>query len=306
MKHEKVSLIMVVHEDPPYIFKALESALPLVSEIVLVDIGIDKNLKTKLKENKFGVPLRFVTVGEPVPYVELVREETKKEAQFDYILFLDEDEELSAGLVESLLHSIGKYDYFAFPRKNIIFGKWVENSRWWPDYQVRLFRKSKVIWPKIIHSQPQLTGNGLSLAQDERFALIHHNYNTIDQYLTKGMRYAKAQAKEKIAASKPYNIVEAFNESISEFISRFFSDKGYKDGLHGLVLATLQMFYTFLVFCYYFEYKKFEPIENIDVNRAAKDFFEHGAYETNHWLNKEGIQGGLSTIKSRIVNKLLK
>src|SRR3989344_2849708 len=305
MNQEKVSLVMVVHGNPPYIFTSIESAIPLISEIVFIDIGISKDLKSQLVNKKFKVPHRIIKVNDPVAYVELIREENKKEAQFDYILFLDEDEELSAGLVESLIHNIGKYDYFAFPRKNIIFGKWIENSRWWPDYQVRLFRKSKVTWPKIIHSQPQLTGNGFAVAQDERFAIIHHNYGTIDQYLSKGMRYAKAQAKERLDEQKNYTIIDSFNEGLSEFIGRFFAEKGYRDGIHGLVLATLQMFYTFLVYCYYFEGKKFKA-EDRDVVEAANHFFEKGAYEVSHWMDKESLHSPVKSFKSKIVRKLLR
>src|SRR3989338_8525137 len=238
MNQEKVSLVMVVHGNPPYIFTSIESAIPLISEIVFIDIGISKDLKSQLVNKKFKVPHRIIKVNDPVAYVELIREENKKHAKHDYILF----------------------------------NKWIENSMWWPDYQVRLFRKSKVTWPKIIHSQPQLTGNGFAVAQDERFAIIHHNYGTIDQYLSKGMRYAKAQAKERLDEQKNYTIIDSFNEGLSEFIGRFFAEKGYRDGIHGLVLATLQMFYTFLVYCYYFEGKKFKA-EDRDVVEAANHFF---------------------------------
>lgn len=306
MKKEKVSLIMVVHGNPKYIFKAIESAVRLVSEIIMVDIGVDGELRKKLLKYKFGIPLRFVTAGKPVPFVELIREEIKVEAKYDYILFLDEDEVLSKELIKILSDNIGKYDYFAIPRKNIIFNKWIQNSQWWPDYQVRLFRKSKVTWPKIIHSQPKLEGNGYSVAQDERFAFTHYNYDTVDQYILKAIRYAKVQAGEILEEKRVYLVRDSLNDGISQFMTRFFAQKGYKDGLHGLVLATLQMFYSFLVFCYYFELKKFEVDEGKNIEKEAKHFFENGTVQVNHWLNHEDLASPSQKIRSKLVNKLLK
>lgn len=303
---DKVSLIMVCHGKAPRIIGALKSAISLIDEIVLFDIGLDLDVVAQIKRTHFDVPVRFVKVHEPVPYVELIREKTKVEAKYDYILFLDEDEELSPELSDVLRTNVGKYDYFSFPRKNIIFNKWIENSQWWPDYQVRLFRKSKVTWPQTIHSQPILSGNGMSVGSEEKLSLIHYNYNSIDEYLGKMTRYARAQAKERFDKNQKFTITDSFEEGISEFVSRFFMEKGYKDGLHGLILATLQMFNCFMIYCYFFEMKKFVDVSPLPVEKVAKNFFESGTYEVNHWLNSEGLQSHAQKIKSKIINKIIK
>jgi len=67
----KISAIIVVKDNPPYIFKTVDSILDFVSEIVIVDIGIENSLSEKLKKNKL---IKLVKIQGTVPYVEKIRE----------------------------------------------------------------------------------------------------------------------------------------------------------------------------------------------------------------------------------------
>src|SRR3989344_5608229 len=123
---EKISLVMVVKDHPKRIFDAIKSTKGLVAEIVLIDIGIHEELKKTLsKKNVFHLPHKIIDLKRDVPYVELIREEMKEHATHDYVLFLDEDEIISNGLKNILIENLGKYDYFAIPRKNINFNKFI-------------------------------------------------------------------------------------------------------------------------------------------------------------------------------------
>ena len=162
---------------------------------------LDSELKNKLKTNKL---IKIIEIKDDVPYVELIRNKTKDFTKSDYVFFLDPDEIVPSGLKIIIREKLDAFDYFKIPRKNITFGRWIRHSRWWPDYQVRLFKKDKVIWPKIIHRQPKVAGNGYIIEPKEEFALLHHNYQNIDEYLSKFQRYAKYEAKE-IFESKHYD-----------------------------------------------------------------------------------------------------
>ena len=64
-------------------------------------------------------------------------------ASGNWILSLDADERVTPELaseIHALKEDVELNGYF-MPRKNIIFGKWIEHTGWYPDYQLRLFRK---------------------------------------------------------------------------------------------------------------------------------------------------------------------
>src|SRR3990172_4504796 len=64
----------------------------------------------------------------------------------DWILNLDADEEIPKDLaqeIKTIIQTKPKYAGYWIRRKNIIFGKWVTHGLWWPDKQIRLFRRGK-------------------------------------------------------------------------------------------------------------------------------------------------------------------
>jgi len=294
-----ISAIIAVKNNPSHIFESLNSIKDFCDEIIIIDIGMDYSLKTKLNEY---LKLKIISLNEFAPYVELIREKTKQHAKNEFILFLDPDEIVSEELKKIIIDNLHKYDYFSIPRKNIIFGKWIKHSRWWPDYQIRLFKKNHVVWPKQIHKQPEVEGNGLTIEATEENALLHYNYENLDEYLEKARRYAKAEATELTKKDKPFTLGDAFKKSVSEFISRYFAEEGYRDGMHGFVLSILQMFYSILVFFYYWEIKgrnNFEPDLTV---KETRNFFSQTLLEINHWSISKKLLTKPQIIKIKIVN----
>jgi len=77
----------------------------------------------------------------------------------------------------------------------------------------------------------------------ERLAILHHHYQSISQYLERINRYSEVQAQELIKKNYQIRWQDLINKPKNEFLSRFFAGEGYKDGMHGLVLALLQSFF---------------------------------------------------------------
>lgn len=298
-----ISAIIAAKQSPRYLFDVLDSISSLVSEIIILDIGLDKEYRTGL-EKKGG--LKLITIAKPVPYIELIREESKQYAHNEYILFLDPDEIISPALAELLTDIYTKHDYISIPRKNMIMQKWIKHSRWWPDRQVRLFKKDAVTWPTQIHQQPLTSGNGFIVEANEELAIIHQSYDSYDDYITKAIRYAKAEAQELVHEAAPYYLKTTIRRALSEFISRYFADDGYKDGMHGFVLSFTQMFYYFLVYFYYWEAKKYPQVPVDDITRETRHFFSQGLYETNHWSVKRKTSISAKSFTLRLQNLLLR
>ena len=70
-----------------------------------------------------------------------------KMAKGDWLLYVDADERLNETLVKEIKTAIyeDKYAAYYFPRKNIILGKWLRHTGFWPDYVPRLFRGTNLV-----------------------------------------------------------------------------------------------------------------------------------------------------------------
>ncbi len=117
--------------------RAIVSVKKLASEIVVVDMHSDDDTQKIAK--KLGAK---VFTHKRTGYVEPARNFAIGKATGEWILILDTDEKVSKILADRLKQisaDDNSADYYRLPRKNIIFGKWIKHSRWWPDYNIRFF-----------------------------------------------------------------------------------------------------------------------------------------------------------------------
>lgn len=234
-----ISLVVNTINEEKNIKQVLSSVKGLVDEIIVVDMESDDNTQKLAK--KLGAK---VFTHKRTHYVEPARNFAISKASGNWILILDADEEVTTELKSKLKNIVTEdsADFVRIPRKNMIFGKWVRHARWWPDENIRFFKKGSVTWEDEIHSIPVTTGRGVTLEDKEELAIIHHHYDTIEQYLEKLNRYTTIQASELFKKKTEVHVSDFIKKPTGEFLSRYFAGEGYKDGLHGLVLSLLQAF----------------------------------------------------------------
>lgn len=76
--------------------------------------------------------------------------------------------------------------------------------------------------------------------------LIHYNYDTVAQFLTKQDQYADYEAKVLHNQGVEPRAHRLVLQPLREIRRRLITLEGYKDGLHGLGLSLLLGYYTFL------------------------------------------------------------
>ncbi len=288
MKKPLISVVVNTYNEEEGLSRCLKSVEKFADEIVVVDMH-SKDNSVKIAKS-FGAQVYF---HERMDYVEPARNFAIKKATGKWILILDPDEKISSQLGKNLrfiaTNKSDDVDYVLVPRKNIIFGKWMENTRWWPDYIPRFFKKGKVNWPSQIHRQPELKGNIYTLPDDHRSAIIHHHYNSLDQFLSRSARYSEIQAEELIKEKKyKLSSSDLLLKPVGEFLSRFFVGEGYKDGIHGLALAILQSYATALIYLKVWEKRKYEkkPLEAKKLNAT----FSKLVYEIDYWHGRWWVE----------------
>jgi glycosyltransferase involved in cell wall biosynthesis len=253
----KLSAVINTRNETKNIVRCLKSIAEYVNEIVVVDMQSSDDTVKLAKEYTANI-----FHHENTNYVEPARNFAISKATGDWILILDADEVLPEMLGVKLkkLAEYGEFSFYRFPRKNWIFGKWIKYSGWWPDYQIRFFKKDKVTWDNEIHSIPITQGKGMDLIAEEKNALIHYHYENLEQYLDRLNRYTTVESNAKVANNYQFKWENVITKPANEFISRFFAWKGYKDGLHGLALSLLQAFSLMVVELKVWQLEKFNDI----------------------------------------------
>lgn len=198
-----------------------------------------------------------------------------------WVFFIDADEESTEELAKEIKQAIksDEYDGYRFPRKNIIFGKWIEHSGWYPDYQLHLFKKDKGRYVRKVHEQVEVNGK----VGDLQSSLVHYNYQSISQYLEKLFRYTTLEAENQSESGYRFSWADLWQKPLSEFLRRFFAERGYKDGIHGLVLSLLQAFSELIVYLKIWEKEGFKEEEISEVF----DKIKMSQKEINYWLEKQ-------------------
>src|SRR5260221_8276110 len=222
---QKISVVINTLNEENVIERAINS-VSWADEVLVCDMNSDDD--TALVARKAGAKVIFI---KRQPFVELARNLSISKAKNDWILIMDPDEEIPESLgnkLQELSNTNGVTTYVEVPRKNIIFNKWVRASMWWPDYNIRFFKKDAVKWSNKIHLKPETQGQGLKLPEEERFAITHYHYIGIDQFLSRLNRYTTIQAKELKQSGYNFAWQDLISKPLSEFLGRYFANSGFE------------------------------------------------------------------------------
>ena len=230
-------------------------------------------------------------------------------ASSHWILCLDADERITKELreeIQALLQNPNQQIHgYKIPRKNIIFGKWMEHAGWYPDYQLRLFRKGFGIFEEHhVHETVQIKGEIEPLNEH----ILHYNYETIHQFLYKLANiYAPNEAYNLTRKRYVFDYLDAIRFPAREFLRRFFAQQGYKDGFHGFVLSFLMAFYHFVVFCHLWEQEKFKEQIGKELFFELEKECKNQRREFGYWLTnvrKDLASNPLDKLWFFLVNKI--
>ncbi|HYP20367.1 MAG TPA: glycosyltransferase family 2 protein [Chloroflexia bacterium] len=166
----------------------------------------------------------------------------------EWVLFIDADERMTHPLAAEITACIqgGTDAAYRVPRRNILFGKEVRHTGWWPDHQVRLLQTARCRYDETrgVHEVPQVQGSIGTLSNP----LIHFNYETWRQFISKQRSYAPLEAQALHAAGQEARLRSFLGQPAREFKRRFVDYEGYKDGPLGLGLSLAMSAYKFLTY----------------------------------------------------------
>ncbi|RMF85047.1 MAG: glycosyltransferase family 2 protein [Nitrospinota bacterium] len=162
-----------------------------------------------------------------------------------WILSLDADEVVSEPLQAEILALLESpptgIEGFYIPRKNFIWGKWIRHGGFYPDYQLRLFKRDAGRFAeKAVHESVTVTGKTGYL----RSPLYHYTYRDSADLFARGERYATLAATE-LSGRERFRLSRLLWRPLGRFCKIFLVQRGFLDGIPGLILAGFYAFYVF-------------------------------------------------------------
>lgn len=280
MNNQSISFVINTKNSAATIVRTLQSIRQIADEIIVVDMqSTDKTVELAKKYTD------RIFSHKDVGYVEPARNFAVGKAKSDWIMVIDADEEISTGLRDFIIQLKDdriavemQADSYFIPRKNIVFDKWIEHTGWWPDYQLRLFRSGRVEWLEQIHSIPMTTGKTIELPANEKYCIIHHNYQTIEQFIDRLNRYTSVEAEN----DSKFDLEETLDSYFDEMLSRMFAHDGLADGVHGVGLSLLQANYQLVAGLKKWQAQGFKNDKNAD--KMAIKVLNRFKRRLNYWV----------------------
>ncbi len=234
-----LSVYMITLNNGPTIERALQSVAGWADEIIVVDshsidgaIGIIEKYTNTLFQNDTS------SQGEKYQYAQ-------DKCKNRWVLFIDADEWLTKEFkeeVEKVISSGTTSDGYIAHRRNIYLGREIKYGGWYPDREIRLYRKDKGSWEGGIHAKVHVDGNINTLKNyymHTPYTDTAHQIRTID-------RYATAFAEDLFQSQRRFRLFNMLMRPPFRFFRDYIFKKGFLDGIPGLIIAVSTIYYVFM------------------------------------------------------------
>lgn len=237
----QLSSIIIARDEEANLRRCIESQLSVVDDIVVL-------VDSRTKDDTVRVASSYPNVNcEVVEWMGYSKTKTYavSKTKYDWILWIDADEELTPDLMEELkIFKTVKpaYDVYDLARRAFFLGKWIKHSGWYPSRVERLFNKKVVSFnEKEVHEHLIVNGKIGHLKND----LNHYTTPTIEHYFDKYNIYTSLAAKELHEKGKKAGLNDVLLRPVFLFFKMYIFRLGFLDGLHGLILALFSSSYVF-------------------------------------------------------------
>jgi glycosyltransferase involved in cell wall biosynthesis len=266
----QLSVVIITFNEEANIGRTLQSVQPLVAdgkgEIIVIDSGsTDRTVEIA---KSFGAK---VFVEQWKGYAAQKNSALDK-ATGDWILSLDADEELELELSDELGWLSAAITEWGFPveddarsrelrdrgtkygldeenlngffiaRNNFFLGRWTRFGGFWPDSKLRFFRRGTGRFEnRAVHEDVCVRG----VTSATHYALLHHSYPTLSDYIDHMNRYSSLGAEMLVASGRVrFSFTNIVVRPLATFIYNYFFRLGFLDGREGLLLHLYHAVYV--------------------------------------------------------------
>ncbi len=248
----KLSVCLMVKDEEAHLPACLESVRGLADEIVVVD----SHSTDRTREIAASFGARVVERDWPGNVAQ--RRFSIGEATNDWAMFIDADERVTPELAASIRRAVlerdgdGRDGWFV-GRKLHYCGRWIRHGGWYPEWQVRLFRRSKA---KVIgldpHDRVVVDGKTARLEGD----LLHYSFRDLSHQIHVMDRYTGMAAADLRRSGGRFRRTDLVLRPLGRFLRTYVLRLGFLDGLPGFLMAVNHAYAGFMKYARLWELER--------------------------------------------------
>ncbi len=251
----EISAIVVCFNEEDNIGRCLAS-LSWCDEIVVVDaFSMDRTVEIARRHTDRVIQRRWTGYRDQKSFAH-------SQATKEWVFLVDSDEEVSPELKteidDALARAGAETDAFAVPRLVYYLGRWWRRGGWYPDYDIRIFRRERARWGGMDpHEKILVDGPVLRL----RHPLLHYSYRDIADHWKRINRFTGISAAEQKAENRPWRMSDNTLRPLFRFFRSYVWKRGWLEGFPGFFLAATAAMYVFL---------KYAKLRELELKHGAR------------------------------------
>jgi glycosyltransferase involved in cell wall biosynthesis len=244
-----ISGVVICLNEGDRIGRCLES-LSFCDELVVVDSGSTDGTRE--------VALRHSDRVIEQPFLGYVKQKNfaLERAAHDWVVCLDADEALSPELREAVLAAVSRSDGpvgYELDRITHYLGVWHDHGEWYPDWQLRVFRRSRGHWTGLDpHDRVELDGPVERLSG----RLWHWNYRSLSEHIQTTDRFSARMARSMQESGVRFRVSDLLLRPAARFFKGYVLRQGFRNGLPGLIVCAATAYYVFMKYAKLWELER--------------------------------------------------
>jgi hypothetical protein len=134
-------------------------------------------------------------------------------------------------------------------------GVWQDRGEWYPDPQLRVFRRSLGRWVGLDpHDRVELRGPARSLPGQ----LFHWNYRDLSDHIQTIDRFSAHLAREMRARGDRFRLRDLIFRPLGRFLKGYVLRQGFRRGIPGFMVSVSTAYYVFMKYAKLWELERAE------------------------------------------------
>jgi len=185
------------------------------------------------------------------------------QATGDWILWVDADERVTPEL-RAAIEALRQKDPATLPegfrisRRTYFLDRWIKHCGWYPDYQMRLYRKDASYWDGVAPHETARVRGRVEVLPGE---FLHYGKNSLTEYNRVLDSYTTLAAEYHYARGKRVGPLNLLVKPVGAFLRTLVLKQGFRDGVPGLIISMFTAYYAFLRMAKIWEKANAKPSE---------------------------------------------
>lgn len=236
----EVSAIVVCFNEEDNIRRCLES-LKWCDEIVVVDsFSTDRTVEICREYTERVIQRHWAGYRDQKAFAH-------SQATKEWVFLVDADERVPSELRDEVQYALNRCSddcvAFSVPRLVYYLGRWWWRGGWYPDYDIRIFRREKARWGGFDpHEKILVNGKVKRL----RHPLHHYSYRNIEDHVRRINHFTSVSSRERRGQGKRWHWPDSLCRPALRFFHFYVWKRSFMDGFPGFFAAVTAALYVYL------------------------------------------------------------